>query len=359
MARKEKIIVVLQGNVGGAERVSVSITKGLSAEKYNLVYYLVGMENNGNFPLAEFIPSKWPVIKLKKRHPLFLMLSFLCMLLKERPQIVFSSTFFISGKILLLRKLFPNTRFVVRCENYLYTFKKNQLKRMRIAYKNADLVIAQTEEMANGLLERLNLENNRVVVLHNPIDTKTIDEKTKECRSPYPENGLLHICACGRIIYQKGFDLLLEAFVKVKEKYPKVELYIVGKNDGTYSNYYEELIHKAERLGIIQSVTFTGYQNNPYLYLQYADCFVLSSRWEGMPNVILESLYLGTPVAAFKCIPIIERIITEGVDGCLAEKENVQSLSEAIIRSFLLGRVKPTFKTNKVEDFHTVLMELC
>lgn len=55
-----------------------------------------------------------------------------------------------------------------------------------------------------------------------------------------------------------------------------------------------------------------GFKNNPYVYMKHADCFVLSSRNEGLPNVMIEALYLGTPVAAYKCIPVIERIVDEG-----------------------------------------------
>lgn len=113
-----------------------------------------------------------------------------------------------------------------------------------------------------------------------------------------------------------------------------------------------------EKYGLQDCVKCVGFQNNPYVYIKYADCFVLSSRWEGLPNVMIESLYLGTPVAAFKCIPIIERIITNGIDGYLAEKDNVSSLANAMLQASRLGRVKTNYKSAQISDFQSIFANL-
>ena len=106
-----------------------------------------------------------------------------------------------------------------------------------------------------------------------------------------------------------------------------------------------------KKYGIERKVHCLGYQNNPYPYIKYADCFVLSSRWEGLPNVLIEALHLGTPAAAFRCIPIIERIINDGATGFTAEKENVDSLAQAMSKSVDLGRIQSSYKSSKIEDF--------
>lgn len=350
--KKKKLLVIIQGNVGGAERMAVTVTKGLDPQLYDMTYYLVGMSNDNTFPIEDFIPRHWKVRHIRKSNPAILMIKLFWVLLKELPDTVFSTTLYINGKLLLFRNLFPNIRFVTRCENYLYTFKQIQLKRMRIAYRKADIIIAQTEEMKQELLEQLGIKENKVVVLHNPVDIKTIDNKLNNCVTPYPSDNMCHICACGKFSHQKGFDLLIEAFSLVKNEIGNISLYIIGKNDGASSTYYEMLLNKAKRLSCDKDIVFTGFQYNPYKYIKYADCFVLSSRWEGLPNVMLESLYLGTPVAAFKCIPIIERIINEGKDGYLAEKENVVSLASAIKNACNLGRIKSSYQSSTVEDFY-------
>ena len=105
------------------------------------------------------------------------------------------------------------------------------------------------------------------------------------------------------------------------------------------------------------SVEFTGFKSNPYIYMKNADCFVLSSRNEGLPNVMIEALYLGTPVAAFKCIPVIERIVSEGRTGYLASKENVEELAAAMEKAVTLGRIETTYNANSEEKFRKIFAE--
>ena len=94
-----------------------------------------------------------------------------------------------------------------------------------------------------------------------------------------------------------------------------------------------------------------GFQTNPYSYIKYADCFVLSSRWEGLPNVLIEALYLGTPAAAFACIPIIERIVNDGINGYVVKAEDVNGLASAMLDAAKLGRVDFTYKGAGADDY--------
>ena len=110
-------------------------------------------------------------------------------------------------------------------------------------------------------------------------------------------------------------------------------------------------------LQLTDKVHCVGFKDNPYIYVKHADCFVLSSRNEGLPNVLIEALYLGTPSAATTCIPIIERIIENGETGYLAESENPESLAKAMINASALGRIKSTYKSATINDF-TNLFEL-
>lgn len=352
--KKKKILVVIQGNVGGAERIAVTVTKGLDSQLYDVTYYLVGMTDENCYAIEKFIPQQWKVHHINKTHSAILLIKLFWTLLKELPDTVFSTTLYINGKLLLLKKTFPHIRFIVRCENYLYTFKNKQLNLIKKTYKNADLIIAQTEEMKDELINQMQIDSKKIKVLHNPIDKNTIDKKVEYGTNPYPKNETIKFCACGRLTHQKGFDLLIEAFSIVKKTIPNAHLYIVGNNEGSNREYFNKLRDLTANHELLNDVTFVGYQDNPYIYMKYADCFVLSSRWEGLPNAMLESLYLGTPVAAFKCIPIIERIINDGIDGFLAEKENINSLSEAMAKASKLNRIKISFKLCSVEEFQFI-----
>jgi len=271
-------------------------------------------------------------------------------ILRERPDIVFSSVFNLSNKILPFRWLFPKTKVIIRCDNYLYTYTEKQQKMLLMLYPKADTIIAQTEEMRDELLNA-GVDRKKVIALHNPIDVATIEQKLKGAINPYPDNDLKHFVASGRFAYQKGFDFLIEAFSLVCKNRDDCDLYIIGDFEYDNRKVYNQVIAKAETRGILDKVHCLGYQSNPYPYIKYADCFVLSSRWEGLPNVLIEALYLGTPAAAFKCIPIIERIINEGHTGFCADKEDVISLSSAMNKAINMGRIQSTYKSSEISDF--------
>lgn len=358
MSRKiegKKILVFAQSDVGGAERMSVTITKSLDRDKFKVEYYLVGDFEDERAPLKQFIPDDLSVHCIGSCSSILLILKFFFILAKEKPDVVFASVLNINNKLLVLRKLFRHVKFVIRCDNYLYTYNDKQRRIILKTYPNADIIIAQTEEMKQELIDEMHISEDKVVVLQNPVDTETINKKIQTGKIPYSDDGKVRYVASGRFAYQKGFDLLVEAFAIVKKQQPEAELYIVGRNDGGFEDYYNEVKQLIEKHGLQDSVKCVGFQNNPYVYIKYADCFVLSSRWEGLPNVMIESLYLGTPVAAFKCIPVIERIVTDGADGYLAEKENVESLAKAMMKASELGRVISVYKSASMDDFHHVL----
>lgn len=349
------MLVFAQSCVGGAERMSVTITKSLDRDKFKVQYYLVGDFEDERAPLKQFIPDDLSVRCIGSCSSILLILKFFFILAKEKPDVVFSSVLNINNKLLVLRKLFRHVKFVIRCDNYLYTYNDIQRRIILKTYPNADIIIAQTEEMKQELIDEIHISEDKVVALQNPVDTETINKKIQIGKNPYSADDKVRYVASGRFALQKGFDLLVEAFAIVKKQQPETELYIVGRNDGGCEDYYNEVKQLIEKHGLQDSVKCVGFQNNPYVYIKYADCFVLSSRWEGLPNVMIESLYLGTPVAAFKCIPVIGRIVTDGADGYLAEKENVESLAKAMMKASELGRVKSVYKSASMDDFHHVL----
>ena len=354
MKKRKKILVFAQSGVGGAERMSVTISKSLDRDRFEVKYYLIGHSKKSSAPLADFIPKDLAVCQINFNNPICLIFAFFWIILVEKPNLVFASVINLNNKLLLLKSLFKHTKFIVRCDNYLYTYTEKQKRIIDNTYFRADLIIAQTDEMKHELIDEMCINSAKVVVLHNPIDIETIDRKIQNDVNPYNSSDIVNYVAVGRFAFQKGFDLLIHAFAEVKNTYTNANLYIVGKNDGNCEAFYNEVITLIKLYKLEDSVHCVGYQKNPYSYLKYADCFVLSSRWEGLPNVLIESQYLGTPAAAFKCIPIIQRIITDGVTGYCADKESPSSLADAMIRAINLGRVNYTYHSASVNDFETI-----
>lgn len=345
---RNKILIVVQDGVGGAERMSVLIGKNLDPMKYEVCFCLV--ELNIKSSIADFIPEGIRIKRIPNGNPLLLIWNMVKTIIQEKPYAVFSSVFNLSNKFLPFRCLFHNVKVIIRCDNYYYTYTAKQQSMIRKFYPKADCIIAQTQEMKDELLN-IGVEESKVIALQNPIDKQTIEKKLTGANSPYPNNGNKHFVAVGRFNEQKGFDMLIEAFIRVYRKRDDVDLYIVGDYSLGNGEIHKSVMQKARKSGIEDFVHCVGYTNNPYVYVKYADCFVLSSRWEGLPNVLIESLYLGTPAAAFKCIPVIERIIDEGKTGYCAEKENVDSLAYAMLKTVELGKIESTYKSTAIEDF--------
>lgn len=347
--KKKKVVFFIQDGVGGAERMSVLIAKNLNQDDYNVSYCLLDRDVKSS--ISDFIPAGAKIRKLTNRSVLLTLLSIWWLILKEHPTTVFSSVFNINNKLLLLKMMFPRIKFVIRCDNYLYTYNEKQKRLLNITYPLADRIIAQTEEMRDELVEQTKVKKEKIIVLHNPLDKNLIETKLKDQSSPYSFNGKKHLVAVGRFDRQKGFDLLADAFIMACTEMDDLELYILGDTSMNEGKVAEIVRKKVEDAGVSDLFHFCGYQSNPYPYIKFADCFILSSRWEGLPNVLIESLYLGTPAAAFKCIPIIERIVEDGLNGFLAEKEDVASLSDAMLKAVKLGRVETKYKSASIKEF--------
>ena len=345
----KKILFFVQDGVGGAERMSALIGRELDSHSNDVCFCLIKRPLKST--ITDFIPKHINRTYITGKNGLLCLFAMIWTIIRQRPSFIFSSVFNLNTKLLLSKIFFPGKRFIIRCDNYLYTYTPRQRKLLAYTYPKADKIIAQTEEMRDELVNQVGIDSTKVIVLHNPIDTKTIEKKLSDSINPYPDDGKKHIVAVGRFNPQKGFDMLADAFLKICDSRSDIELYIVGDNSIMDGKIHHDISLKFKKKGKINCLHCVGYKDNPYSYIKYADCFVLSSRWEGLPNVLIESLYLETPVAAFKCIPIIERIVRDGIDGCLAEKDDVSSLSDAIIGALKIGKVKMSYTPTEIKDF--------
>lgn len=172
-----------------------------------------------------------------------------------------------------------------------------------------------------------------VEVIYNPVidvDKRRIEEAEPIQRSNIVSSEEKLILAIGRLHPQKGFDLLLRAFSGVQ--HPAV-LVILGEGPER-----ARLGTIAAELGISEKVRFLGYQKNVYSFLIAADCFVLSSRWEGFGNVLVEALYCNAPVVAFDCASGPGEILADGRYGRLVPCFDCEQMSQAIDSALEAGR---------------------
>jgi glycosyltransferase involved in cell wall biosynthesis len=332
----KKIIFILPTlNGHGAERVLINYIRQLDPEKYCIILIVFDFTND----LKHIVPSYIKLIDLNTKRIRRSFVSLYKELRNLKPDIVFTTHFSVAILLLQIKLLLPKFYHIARMPNMPSLEKKysisNGITRSLYAagFKSANMVIAQTEDMKIDALSMFKLHEEQVIVQHNPIDTVYIDTMIQDSVSPFPENKFIAV-ASGRLAFQKGFDILINAIPVVIERYSDFRLYILGSDDGEG----KKLKDLTQYLRLDKYIVFQGFIENPYLYYQYCDLFILSSRWEGFPNTLIENYYLNTPIVATKCIPIIEEMIVNGKNGFLCEVDNQESLSEAIINTLKIKR---------------------
>lgn len=135
------------------------------------------------------------------------------------------------------------------------------------------------------------------------------------------------VTAVGRLVPQKGFDLLLESFARIAHKHPEWILMIWGEGPERAA-----LEAQRDKLGLRDRVVMPGVSKSPGSWIETADIFVLSSRYEGWGIVLLEAMASGLPVTSFDCEFGPREMITEGVDGLIAPREDIDGLAATLDR---------------------------
>lgn len=354
MGDKKKVLFFINSGMGGAERMTVYIAGCLDQKKYDVIFYVIG---NDWGVVKQMLPEGYEqkLIKVKNFRD-FLTFKMAKAIRTEKPDFAFSSVFPFNFRLCIASAFFSKVKIIVRSDNYLYTQTLIQRMRLFIGYRFLDYLIVQTDEMRDENIKQMWLKPSRVGTYANPVDTATIDKKVANGTDPLDHNVINYVFA-GRIAHVKGLDILLQSFAEVLKVNSNSKLYILGDTTGVFEAFYNELLALSASLNIVDNVVFTGFNNNPYLYMKHADCFVLPSRNEGLPNVVIEALYLHTPVAVTTSVPVIERIVNNGVNGYLASVDNVTSLANAMLKCAELGRVESGYTSATKNDFEQLFVK--
>lgn len=300
---------------GGAERVMTSIIDATSM--YNDYDVLLLLLKNSTQSYVDTLPKNVKIIRLniigRIRNNI---IKVIIEILKIHPSICFlgldkfNRLFAI---FLPFLKIF-GIKFIVRETNVLseHFGNPNWITKLyyRFLYNKYDTIIAQSKDMAEDLANNWKVKKNRIALINNPIDyNKVLTQSLKEDINCFDQTKI-NIVAVGRLSYQKGFDILIDRISKVDTS--KIRIYIIGEGDER-SNL-EKMIEKYELKDVI---ILLGFKSNPYPYIRKADALILSSRYEGFPNVLLESCSLGTPVFCNSCKGGINEIVNEN-NGIIA-----------------------------------------
>lgn len=298
-SQRQRIVFVLPTFLaGGAERVLITLMNTLDRKKFEP--HLIVINETGT--LNDLVAADIPVHPLGRTKLRFALPSLIFKLNALQPDIVFS-TMAGTNFLVLLSKNFTKKkcRIIVR-EAVVPSSIINKQKfpaLLQTAYKQlypkADLVISPAQIIIDEFKNNLGLDTTRHVLLFNPVDANTlrsgwmVGDATSVNR-----HKTVNFIAAGRLHEQKGFDRLINALPSMNLPFDW-NLSILGT--GLQQEFLETLIKKH---GLENKITLRGLVKSPWALYAEANAFLLPSRWEGLPNVALESLAVGTPVIAMK-----------------------------------------------------------
>lgn len=329
---KKKILFVIPSLVGGgAEHIITNIITHLDNKKYEIS--LVLFEKKG--PYLSQIPDYVEIYDLKKRNrysffKLILLLSSLFIKLRLNTVVSFMTY---TNVLVLIAKFISCCRFnlVISVRNYLshdilnVRFRRIRSFSYKFLFNHADFVVVPSKAMKQDLEKNFNVIQRKIKIVYNPIHLNKLmklkEDEIKNIR--IKEKSFL--LTVGRLTKQKGYPHLLRAYSSIYKEIDEI-LILLGTGEDE-----EKLKSLADDLGIQDRVQFLGFQKNPYKFMNRASIFVLSSIWEGFPNVLLEAMACGVPVISTDCSSGPRELITNGKNGILVPSEDEEKLAGAIL----------------------------
>ena len=319
MKTTKKIYFLLPGlNFGGAERVIFTLCNDLDRTKFEPTLVLF---NKSGMPL-EFLKKDVRVIDMKISRIRYAVFGVFKLIRSDKPDIVFGGWGEVSALLSPFIPFFKKTKFVARETNVVS--KHVQRREIRFLYKfynNFNKIIAQSDDMQHDLIEHWKIKSDKIVKINNPVDVEMIQSQMKISEKIFSSE-YKNVVAIGNLTGRKGFDMLLRVFEKLKNE--PIRLHILG--DGAAK---ENLMRLKQELGL-ENICFLGNVKNPYPYLYQSDLFVLSSRYEGFPNVLLEAGVCGVYALANDCPGGIDEIIQETVNGEIMDISQTDKFAEKI-----------------------------
>jgi glycosyltransferase involved in cell wall biosynthesis len=318
---------------GGAERVMLNLARGFADRGLKVDLVLVKAEG----PYMSQLPDRVRVVKLESSRLIFSIAALAKYLERERPKTLIAALEDTNLVAIWAQKLARvPTQIVVTVHNHLTSDAQNatQLKRKlapllaKCFYPWADRIAAVSKGVAQNLQE-LGFPSAKITYIYNPIVTPELKQQSQQTvvdrcfdSSPIPV-----ILGVGRLEKQKDFPTLIRAFAEVKKK-QLARLLILG--EGSQKTELESLVAE---LDLQEDVTFGGFVANPYAYMKQASVVVLSSAWEGFGNILVEAMYVGTPVVSTNCESGPTEILQDGEYGTIVDVGDSKAMATAIIET--------------------------
>ncbi len=326
---------------GGAGTFTLRLAKFLSEEGCSVDIVLMRREGQ----LLGMVPQGVRLIDLEARLPgdikpgsgLLGILRLASYIRKQNPTVLLAVTNYSGILALLARRLASKmTPVIVNEQNTISQEAQNAEwfvgARMpffaRLLYPKADAIVAASIGVAEDLSRITKIPRERIRVIYNPTDPEIGQKAQEPVDHPWFIDGQLPIVlGVGRLVSQKDFETLIKAFALVRQSRP-ARLVILG--EGKERPKLEALV---KQLKLENDVSMPGFEPNPFKFMKNASVFVLSSKYEGFGNVIIEALACGCPVVSTDCPSGPSEILEDGKWGKLVPVGDVETLAEAILET--------------------------
>lgn len=335
--KKKLCIIIPSLGGGGAERVAFHLLNNLSLSEFELSVVII-YKNRGDY--LEDLRKEVKKIFLEKDKIRYSIFSLYKILKLEKPDIVINFSFSLMMTVgFFLVPFFKNIYFINRQTNILSMHKFSFLKKLllKIAYKNFNKIIAQSKDMTEDLLKNIDISEEKIVEINNPADMDKIEKLSNENIEIEFDKNNKNILCVGRLVPQKGFDLIIQSMTLINDE--NIKLYILG--DGEEK---ENLLNLIKKLNLEEKVFLLGRKSNPYVYMKNADLFILSSRYEGFPNVLIEAGACGLYSVCNNCPGGVNEIILEDINGNIVDFDNRDLVVKTIEKNLNLNKDKKKIK---------------
>ena len=308
------LIFVPNFHCGGAQRTIINLFNNINDEKIT-IKLVVG---DGTGEARKWVNTTEGIIDLEKKRLRYLFFSLRKTILREKPDIVFS-TMVDSNLICIFAclSIINRPKIIIRETNPHRNRKEfNFIKRFLIKffYKYADKIISLSSGVKDEISEDYNLSSKKIITIHNPVEIDKIkSEASIQTKTPWGNWSKNHyvVISIGRLIFQKGYDVLIESMTKISLP---VKLIIIGEGEER-----DNLEKKISEYNSKDNIMLAGFQYDIANWLTKADLFVLSSRWEGFGHVIIEAMASGIPVLSTNCPHGPKDIIVNNHNGRLVD----------------------------------------
>jgi glycosyltransferase involved in cell wall biosynthesis len=349
-ARHIAIFISFSGQ-GGVEHMVSNLARGFLEQGFHVDIVLVKARGDH---LAS-IPKAVNIVSLGAKHTYTSLFKLSGYLKQSRPDAVLAAKDR-AIKVAVLARIISRTRF--KLAGRLGTTVSAALKgrgwfkkflwysSMRLFYRGVDRIIAVSQGVADDVSGITHLPPDRITVIRNPVWRPELAERAAR-PAEHPWFGDPHIpviLGAGRLTRQKDFPTLIRAFAQLRKQIP-CKLIIMGEG-----NLRTELEALASELGIVEDFALPGFITNPYSFLSRSKLFVLSSAWEGSPNVLTEALALGIPVVSTNCPSGPVEILEGGRYGKLVTIGDVAAMAEAM-KETLNNPLDPALLKQAVNEY--------